>query len=134
MKFSLFAIVALTIMSSRCMFSAAAPKSKKSAKKVGSSSHGVSVYGATGPSASPIPIGGDCTETEDGCEIPLGLTEGVCRCTHFKHQLGRRALSDTCTCQSGKPDALCGQASDCLPLAGSNPPHAACRNDYCTLF
>ena len=54
MKFSMYAIAALA-MSSSCFVSAAAPKSKKSAKKV--------TNGANGPYGGPtngIPIGDKC--------------------------------------------------------------------------
>ena len=56
-----------------------------------------------------------CSDTAE-CIIPLGLEHGVCR---------------NGKCQSGQAGARCGQTSDCLPIAGLNPPHAVCRKDKC---
>ena len=93
MKFSVFAIAALAAAtSSSCMVAAAAPKSKKSAKKV---TNGPNNGPNGGPYGGPtngdiIPIGDPCMNSDD-CAIPPGWDHGFCTVTNGKPG----------TCQSG---------------------------------
>ena len=157
MKFSVFALAALsaaTSTSSRYLIAAAASRKGKFTKKGGSLSGS---YGATGPTDGPttyvIPIGDPCMNSDD-CAIPLGLVYGVCGWDDnnwFNDVCQSGQPGATCVepsdcvvptglkhgvcrhyyCQSGKSGSSCDQTSDCVPISGLNPPHAVCRNNKC---
>ena len=159
MKFSVFALAALsaaTSTSSRYIVAATASRKRKITKKGGSTSGS---YGATGPTNDDtIPIGDTCDVIDDNCAIPLGLDHGVCvfnpmdcsnRYGYWTCQSGQPGAfcveTSDCVvppvlehgvcrddiCQSGKSGSSCGQTSNCVPIAGLNPPHAVCRNNKC---
>ena len=121
------------------MVAATASRKRKAQKKGGSTS---GAHGATGPTDGDlIPIGDTCV-ADDNCAIPAGLDHGVCGWDDSNRYLEDRAIpvhpvcclsSDdgvgSWTCQSGQPDALCVETSDCVVPPGLE--HGVCRDDIC---
>ena len=69
---------------------------------------------------------GDAPTCNPPCDIPPGLDHAVCINSVVRH--GSVYIP---TCQSGQPDALCEQTSDCFVQTDLDPPHAVCRESQC---